>query len=88
MESESTGDYIAIVVQLQVAANGKWYVNIDGTHSAKGMPLMPMTLVVRLRRFHDTEVLRGIIRLHGHDRWAPIQSNIQLEELVRSWLSG
>src|SRR5262249_47434066 len=88
MESEPTGDYIAIVVQLRAATDGTWYVNIEGSHSAKAIPLVPLTLVVRLWRVNHTEVLRGSIRLLGSDHWAPIQSNTQLEELVRAWLSG
>jgi len=88
MESESTGAYIALVVQLRAATDGTWYVTIEGTHSAKAIPLVPLTLVVRLWRITDTEVLRGSIRLHGSDHWAPIQSNTQLEQLARAWLSA
>jgi hypothetical protein len=88
MESEPTGDYIAIVLQLRAATDGTWYVNIEGTHSAKAIPLVPLTLVVRLWRVSGKDVLRGSIRIQGSDHWAPIQSNIQLEELVRAWLLG
>jgi hypothetical protein len=88
MESEPTGDYIAIVVQLRAATDGAWYVNIEGTQTAKGIPLAPLTLVVRLWRVSDTDLLRGSIRLHGSEQWVPIQSNIQLEALARAWLSS
>jgi len=88
MESEPTGAYIALVVQLRAATDGTWYMTIEGTHSAKAIPLVPLTLVVRLWRITDTEVLRGSIRLHGSDHWAPIQSNTQLEQLARAWLSA
>jgi hypothetical protein len=85
---ESAGDYIAIVVQLRSTADGSWYVDIEGTHNAKAIPLTPLTLVVRLRRVNNTEALRGSIRLHGSDQWVPIQSNIRFQELVRAWLVG
>jgi len=88
MESEPTGHYIAIIVQLRAATDGKWYVDIEGTHSARAIPLIPLTLVVRLWRISDTEVLRGSIRLYGSDHWAPIQRNVRLEQLVRAWLSS
>src|SRR5262249_46493201 len=88
MDAEPPGEYIAIVMQLRPAIDGTWYVDIEGTHSAKAIPLEPLTLVVRLWRVSDTDLLRGSIRLHGSDHWAPIQSNAQLEELVRAWLSG
>ena len=86
MESEPTGDYIAIVVQLRMAADGTWYVHVEGTDKVEAIPLAPVMLVVRLWRANDTHLLRGTIRLHGSDHWAPIQSNAQLESLVRAWL--
>jgi hypothetical protein len=86
MESEPTGDYIAIVVQFRTAADGAWYVYVEGTDKVEAIPLAPLMLVVRLWRANDTHVLRGTIRLHGSDHWAPIQSNAQLEDLVRAWL--
>jgi hypothetical protein len=88
MGSEHAGDYSGLVVQLRASIDGTWYVDIEGTSSAKAIPLQPMTLVVRLWRASATDVLRGTIRLHGSEHWAPIQSNLQLEELVRAWLLG
>ena len=86
MESKQAGDYIAIVVQLRAAAGGNWYVDITGTHHPKALLLMPLTLIMRLWRTGDTQVLRGTIRLQGSDNWAPIQTNAQMEELLRAWL--
>lgn len=86
MESESSNEYIALVVQLRAAGDGTWYIDIEGTHSAKAIPLAPLTLVVRLWRISGTEALRGSIRLTNSDRWAPLQTNTQIEELVRAWL--
>jgi hypothetical protein len=82
----TSGEYISLVVRLQAAADGTWYLYIDGANTPHAIPLAPMTLVVRLWRARPTGPLRGSIRLHGSDRWAPIQSNDQLEELVRAWL--
>ncbi len=86
MESEPTGNYIAVVVRLQMAADGRWYIYVDGTSTTQAIPLVPVTLVVRLWGASETGPLRGSIRLHGSDHWAPIQSNDQLEKLVRAWL--
>jgi len=86
MESEPAGSYVALVVRLQTAADGRWYVYVDGTDRVDAIPLVPLTLVVRLWRSNDSDVLRGSIQRQGGDQWAPIQSNTQLEELVRAWL--
>jgi hypothetical protein len=84
--AEPKGKYITVVARLQAAADGRWYVYIDGTNTTQAIPLAPVALVVRLWRASETGLLRGIIRLHGSDHWAPIQSNDRLEELVRAWL--
>ena len=69
-----------------MAADGKWYVYIEGANTHQTIQLVPATFVARLWRASDTGTLRGSIRLHGSDHWAPIQSNGQIEELVRAWL--
>ncbi len=86
MDTDLIGKYIALVVRLQADAGGKWFIHVDGTAQPFVMPLLPLTLAVRLWRIRETGVLRGIIRLHGDDRSAPIHCNAQLEELVRAWL--
>jgi hypothetical protein len=63
-------------------------VYADSADTSRAIPLAPLTLVVRLWRSSPAGTLRGSIELHGSDRWAPIQSNGQLEELVRAWLLG
>jgi hypothetical protein len=88
METDSEGNYITVVVQLQLAADGTWHVSVTGTDSLEVIPLVPVMLVVRLWRAAGTDLLRGTVRLHGSDHWAPIQSNHQLETLVRAWLSS
>jgi len=88
MEPEPSGEYIAFVAQLRTADDGSWYINIEGTHSATAIPLAPLTLVVRLWRMSDTQVLRGSIRLPNSEHWAPLQTNTQIEELVRACLVG
>ena len=86
MESGTDDNYITLVLQLQTAADGAWQVSVTGTYTADPIPLVPGILVVRLWRPPDTNLLRGTIRLHNSDHWAPLQSNGQLEELIRAWL--
>jgi hypothetical protein len=86
VETNSSGQYVSLVVRLQAASDGTWYLDVDGSNTAHTIPLLPMTLVVRLWRAGQSGPLRGTIRLHGTDHWAPIQSNGQLEQLVRAWL--
>jgi hypothetical protein len=71
-----------------MAADGTWYISVEGATAVEAIPLKPIILVVRLWRMSDTNLVRGTIRLHGSDHWAPIQSNHQLEALVRAWLSS
>jgi hypothetical protein len=86
VEPAPEGDYIALVVSLQAAANGVWSIVVDGTPGMRAIPLAPVKLILRLWRAHDSGTLRGTVRLHGTDRWAPIQSNVQIEQLVQAWL--
>jgi hypothetical protein len=86
MEPSSHGEYIALVVRLQATAEGTWQLHVDGADGPRVLPLAPLTLVIRLWRSSDRRLLRGVVRLDGNDRWAPLQSNAQLEELVRAWL--
>jgi hypothetical protein len=88
VEAITSGEYISLVVRLQTDAEGTWFLHIDGADGQQDLPLVPATLVVRLRRSSPAGPLRGSIRLHGSDHWAPIQSNSQLEELVQAWLSS
>jgi hypothetical protein len=88
MEPGSPGEYIALVVRLEAAADGRWYLHVDGSDGVQVFPLTPCTLVIRLWRSSDRRLLRGVLRLDGNDHWAPLQSNAQLEELVRAWLLG
>jgi hypothetical protein len=87
VEQESTGDNIGLVIRLQVAADGMWSIQVDGTHTLGPIPLAPATLVVRLQRLEPGGVLRGTVGLHGSENRAPFQSNRELERLVRAWLS-
>jgi hypothetical protein len=90
VESEPPGEYLALVVQLRVAADNRWYLAVDGTGPGLpiAIPLKPATLVLRLWRAGATGTLRGTVRLHDSEVWAPIQSNARLEQLVRTWLLG
>ena len=86
-DAKPAGEYVSLVVRLQADAGGRWFVHVDGATQPLVVPLVPLTLVVRLWRTSETEILRGTIRLQN-DRWAPIQSNSQLEELIHAWLFG
>jgi hypothetical protein len=86
MEAQAAGEEIVLVVRLQAAADGSWYLQVDDQSHVHTIPLAPATLVIRLRHLGEQGVLRGTIRLQGGDIWAPLQSNALLEELVRAWL--
>ena len=88
LEPEPASGYTALVVRVQPATDGQWYIYVDGTKRVDPILLLPLTLVVRLWRAADTGLLRGRIQLHGSDQWVPIQSNTQLEDLLRAWLFG
>ena len=87
METDSSGNDIGLVVRLRLAADGLWYLSIDGTTGAQTIPLTPVTLIIRLRRSGASGVLRGSLRLHGGDVVAPIQLGSQIEALLYTWLS-
>ncbi len=86
MAAQPDGDYTTLVVRLQMAADGTWYVYVDGTKQFEAIPLTPVTFVVRVWQHSGTGIVRGNIRLHGSEHSAPIQSNTRLEELIRAWL--
>ena len=88
METKAAGEDIVLVVRLQAAADGSWYLHVDDQSHVHTIPLAPATLVIRLRRLGELGLLRGTIRLEGDQHWAPLQSNAQLEKLVRAWLFG
>jgi len=86
LEPTPSGDSIALVVRLQAAADGGWYLHVDGTNTLEAIPLAPATLIMHLWRASDTRVLRGTIQLCGTKHVAAIQGNAQLIELMRAWL--
>lgn len=86
MDTAAPGEYIALVVHLQADRDGTWQLSVDGTTTVEALPLKPLALVIRLWRTTDTGILRGNIRLFENNQWVPIQSNTQLEQLIRAWL--
>lgn len=88
MEPSSSGEYIALVARLKAATDGTWQLHVDGAEGTRVYPLTPFTIVIRLWRSSDGRLLRGVVRLDGNDGWAPLQSNAQLEQLMRAWLLG
>lgn len=84
MPPDSPEEYIAFVLYLRRTSDGVWNLTVDQKDGKQAYALVPITLVVRLWRARVGGILRGAIRLHDSDRWAPIQSNGQLEELIRA----
>jgi len=50
MDPEPAGEYIALVVRLQTAADGTWHLYVIGADGSRSFPLAPLTLVIRLWR--------------------------------------
>jgi len=82
---EPAGDYVAVVVRLQQAGNGQWWLHVAGSASVEPLPLVPLQFTVRLWRA-KTGIVRGRLQLQGNDVWVPFQSTTQLEALIRDWL--
>lgn len=83
--AESAGEYLNLVIHVQPGQGG--VLIIDGTTGQQRIPQTPATLVIRLWRSFETGIVRGSIGLHSTDIVAPIQSNTQLERLIRTWLN-
>jgi hypothetical protein len=88
VEDEFAGEYSVYILHVHATADGTWVVQLDGTRDPITAPLQPLMLTMRLWHAHETGLLRGMIRLHGTDLVAPIQTNNQLEQIVRHWLLG
>lgn len=86
MDPEPAGEYITLVVQLRDSGNGSWQVQVEGAGSPRALPLLPATLVLRIWRAADSDLLRGTVRHHESDRSASFQSNSSLANLVTAWL--
>jgi hypothetical protein len=85
---ESADEYVHLVVALSMTAGGEWQLSVDDASGARQFPLVPVTVVIRLRRSRGGQLLRGTIALQDGTVSAPIQSNARLEALVRAWLLG
>jgi hypothetical protein len=87
VDTLDTDGYITLTVQL-VVDDSACSLRVDGLGDPQVIPLKPTTVAIRLWRNGDKGILRGTIRLHGTDFWAPLHSNTLLEQLVRAWLCG
>jgi hypothetical protein len=87
VEPEPLGEYLSLVVRVHANNDGEWNLSIDGIDETLVLPLVPATFVIRLWRATATGMLRGTIQHIDTDHSAPIQSNSQLEQLVRAWLT-
>ena len=86
MDLAPVGESMDLVVRLQIDAEGKWYVFIDGAHLPQAIPLAPVTLIIHIWRAGDAKILRGSVELHGSRHIVVIQSNAELLDLLRAWL--
>jgi hypothetical protein len=77
---------IALVVSLSRAADGTWALAVDGANGQALLSLAPATFIVRLRQNNSSGLIRGTIHLHGSAIVAPVQTNQQIEALLRAWL--
>jgi hypothetical protein len=59
---------------------------VDSAAGQERIALRPATLVIRLWRSGSSMIVRGSISLEGASIVAPIQSNANLEQLLRAWL--
>lgn len=84
---ESPGEYQSLIVRIANTATGSQLV-IDSDETQQRVALPPAIFVVRLWRDSGTLTLRGYINLHGSDIHAAIQSNADLERLIKVWLFG
>ena len=81
------GSYIALVVRVE-EMRGSWSIAVDGSAGTLTLPLQPATFILRLWRAEDGQVIRGTIRLQGDENWAPLQTNVRIEQIIRHWLMG
>lgn len=87
VEHESAGDYFALVARLH--ADAQPAESLCSTRGATGQDdshVAPI-IVVRLWRTRDRGILRGTIRLHESQYWAPLQSDARLERLLSACLA-
>ena len=87
MDPTPEGSYIGLVVRVE-EMHGSWSIAVDGSAGALTLPLQPATFILRLWRTEDGQVIRGTIGLHGDEEWAPLQTNVRIEQIVRHWLVG
>lgn len=88
MDPTPEGSYIALVVRVEEMRGGSWSIAVDGSAGTLTLPLQPATFILRLWRAEDGQVIRGTIGLHGDENWAPLQTNVRIEQIMRHWLMG
>lgn len=88
METASAGEYIALVVRLQMAADGSWQLYVDGTTKTETIALVPATVIIRLWKSGQRGAMRGTLQVAGDDLVAPFHCNSQLIDLIRRSLLG
>ena len=80
METTAAGEDIVLVVRLQAAADGSWYLQVDDQSHMRTIPLAPATLVIRLRRLGELGLLRGTIRLEGDQPGSGVESDLEWKQ--------
>lgn len=86
MQSTPVGDTLLLVVRLHADAEGRWHIDVDGTHTYTSVPLVPATLILHVWRTGDQHLLRGNVELYGSEHSAALQSSDKLVDLLRAWL--
>lgn len=86
MDAQAGDNYITFIVRLQQSEDGVCRIEVAGAFPVQLVGVTDAPLVIRLWRYRAAGVLRGRIELAGTEYWAPIQSNDQIEALVRQWL--
>ena len=86
MYLQSDDAIIAMVVSLSPVSDGTWTLAVDGANGRVVLPPVPATFIVRLRKQDSSGLIRGTIQLHGSAIVAPVQTNRQIEALLRAWL--
>lgn len=79
------GALIALVVSVQLAADGAWQVVLGEPQMAVGQ-IAAAHFVLRMWRGQNG-VLRGTIRRQGSDVIAPFQCNEQMQQMLSEWLN-
>ncbi|HRC74302.1 MAG TPA: hypothetical protein PLO33_01410 [Kouleothrix sp.] len=81
----SADPYMALVVRVEPDNAGGWVVVVANHTARLTAHLVPATLVVRLWRSVESDVLRGTVWLAGTEYTVAVQTQTAALELLRAW---